>query len=230
MKSPLLFVSASLIMASLFISATHAATSDETVVATQSEAPQIPSTTAATVENPLLIENITAVDNMHILVSFNQPVIRESVRVRVTKQSDESNVRIESFTGGTDTMTIEIVLSDAIESNTAYKMTVISAISENGIIIKDGADALKEFTTPADLAEYMPPLELNAPTNPNAVIIANESTGTVETTALPSVDTSETASPAESATELPLTGMDTSIFLAIAGVLALLFVLRRRQA
>lgn len=229
MKSSLYSIVIGLLIAPLLLSTAHAASGDESVTPTQSEAPQIPTATVDTMESPLLVEDITAVDDMHILVTFNQAVIRESVRVRVTKQSDESNVRIGTFTGGTDNQTIEIVLTDTLEANTAYKMTVISAISESGIIIKDGADALKEFTTGIDLMQYAP-IELNAPTNPNAVIVDAASTGATETNMLPKSETEEEISPSETATELPLTGMDTSIFLAIAGVLALIFILRRRQA
>lgn len=177
-------------------------------------------------ENALLVDSINTPDDAHIVLKFNQSIISESVRVRVTKQSDESNVRIESFTGGEDTSSIKIILSDILEANTAYKITIISAISDEWVIIKDGADWLKEFTTPTDLARFAPAIELNAPTNPNAVIIATETM----TWSVPDQVPTTTSSISETTEELPLTGIDSTIFVIIAGILWLILVIRRRQA
>ena len=134
------------------------------------------------------MDSIVATDNMHITVTFNQNIIRESVRVRVAKQSDESNIRIESSDEATDTLAMSVTLTDVLEADTAYKMTIISAISEAGVIIKDGADGIKEFTTPVDLVIFAP--ELNAPSNPNAVMI-DEVTATGVETETPEMTPSE---------------------------------------
>lgn len=192
-----------------------------------------PSTEATTqVENPLLLDSIEAIDDMHIVVRFNQNIIPESVRVRIAKQSDESNIRIEKFGTGADALSIIVTLTDALVANTAYKMTIISAISESGIIIKDGADGLKEFTTPTDLVQYVLP-ELNAPSNPNAVMVTPvESTGSEVATSMQPIETvtDSDMSPSETAEELPLTGVDSTLFLVIAAVLGWLLLFRRRQA
>ena len=52
----------------------------------------------ATVENPLLVVGTSVEDDTHLMVNFNQDVIQESVRIRVTKQSDGSNVKIDTLT------------------------------------------------------------------------------------------------------------------------------------
>ncbi len=192
---------------------------------------------AITVENPLLVDTIESIDTKHVNVVFNQPIIRESVRVRITKQNDDSNVRIESFTGSADNSTVQVILTDSIEADTAYKMTIVSAISEDGVIIKDGADGLKEFTTPVDLQEYSEEIpvivELNAPSNPNAIIVA--ATGSSQTESTPTMvatNTGETETPSPSSTteELPPAGANPLIYLAIAGSIAFILLIRRRHA
>ncbi len=216
MKSPILALvlgSVLLLSTSLII---HAETGDLTGTWTNNEV-----SSSNSIENPLLIDSITTPDDAHIILKFNQSIIWESVRVRIVKQSDESNVRIESFTWGETPDSIEIVLSDILEADTSYKMTIISAISDGWVIIKDGADGLKEFTTPVNLARFAPEIVLNAPSNPNAVIIA----GTGNT-----VTKEVKPSPSETTEELPLTGVDSTIFIIIAAIIGLFVILRRRQA
>jgi LPXTG-motif cell wall-anchored protein len=189
------------------------------------------STTGTTVssETPLLVETITAIDDSHITLVFNQDIIRESVRVRITQQSDEQNVRIESFTGGADANSISVTLSDTLQTSTSYKMTIISAISDIGIIIKDGADGIKEFTTPTTLKKYAP--TLNAPSNPTAIIASGSSIGTGSTGAImKSGESQKDPTPSETTDELPLTGVNSTIFAVLAGAIALLVIARRRRA
>lgn len=215
----------SLVLGSIFLMASsislYAESWDVDVVST------IDVDSSIVIENPLLVESITTPDDAHIILQFNQPIIQESVRARITKQMNESNVRIESFTWGADNQSIQIILSDILEADTAYKMTVISAISDGGIIIKDGADGLKEFTTPKDLARFAPEIVLNAPNNPNAVVIT--ATGGENTQASSGVVTEEPKLVSETAEELPLTGIDTTLFVIIASVLAFILIVRRRQ-
>jgi hypothetical protein len=184
--------------------------------------------TSLPIEKPLLVAEITPVDDSHITLTFNQDVIRESVRVRVTKQSDESNVRIESFTGGADAKSISVTLADTLETSTSYKMTIISAISDAGIIIKDGADGIQEFTTPTTLKKYS--LTLNAPTNPTAVMATGSKVGTGSTGAVLPKSTDVKVAPSETTDELPLTGVDTTLFAVLALAIALFIISRRRRA
>jgi hypothetical protein len=89
MKSSLFSVVSAFVLSLVFVLSLSAATGDSTGEVT----------TSLPIENPLLVEKITTIDDSHITLTFNQDIIRESVRVRVTKQSDEQSVRIESFTG-----------------------------------------------------------------------------------------------------------------------------------
>ncbi len=217
MKSSLLSLVSAFVISFVFVSALSAATGDSDTG------------TSLPIENPLLVEKITAVDDSHITLTFNQDVIRESVRVRVTKQSDEQSVRIESFTGGSDAKSINITLSDTIETSTSYKMTIISAISDAGIIIKDGADGIKEFTTQTTLKKYS--LTLSAPTNPTAVMASGSKVGSGSTgTVLPKPnDVKKTPTPSETAKELPLTGVNSTLFVILAAAIALFVIARRRR-
>lgn len=179
-------------------------------------------------DGSLLVDSITSVDDAHIVVEFNQEIITESVRVRITRQDDDSNVRIESFTGTQDPKSINIILSDILEPDTSYKMTIISAISQEGVIIKDGADGLKEFTTPENLAKFAP-VELNAPTNPNAVIVTGTGIEPKKVEVKTEVVPAEVKNPSETAVELPLSWMDSTIFLLVASILALGLILRKKR-
>lgn len=223
MKSSAFLLVSGILLSLVSLTWAYAASGDtETASQTSTES-------VVTIETPLLVETIKVEDDAHVTVVFNQDIIRESVRVRISKQSDESNVRIESFTGGTDARSVSVILADTLNFDTAYKMTIISAISEDGIIIKDGADGIKEFTTPVDLKKYEEaPIVLNAPNNPNAVLVA--SSGSTDTVASSGTNLPKpaTVTPSETTDELPLTGMDSTIFIAIAAALGLILILRRR--
>ncbi len=216
MKSSILNV----ILVSFLVLSTTLVTRAESEESINTE--QSVTTTGIIAYDPLLVDSIEAIDDMHINLKFNQDIIEESVRVRITKQSDESNVRIGSFSGMQDKNTISIILSDTLEPTTAYKLTIISAISDNGVIIKDGADGLKEFTTQADLpksvTESSPEIELNAPTNPNAVMIESKN-DTKTGSENPNPESVVQVNSVETVEELPLTGVDTTIFVIIAGIL-----------
>jgi hypothetical protein len=226
MKSSILTV----ILVSFLVLSTALVTQAENEESTKTE--QSVTTTGIIAYDPLLVDSIKAIDDMHIALKFNQDIIKESVRVRITKQSDESNVRIGSFSGMQDKNTISIILSDILEPTTAYKLTIISAISDNGVIIKDGADGLKEFTTQEDLPKFItestPEIEFNAPTNPNAVMIESKK-DTKTGSENPNLESVVQVNSVETVEELPLTGIDTTIFVIIAGVLWLILIARRRQ-
>jgi hypothetical protein len=217
MKSSLFSVVSAFALSLVFVSSLSAASGDSVT------------STSLPAENPLLVAEIMPVDDSHITLVFNQDIIRESVRVRVTKQSDESNVRIESFTGGKDNKSINITLADTIDTSTSYKMTIISAISDAGIIIKDGADGIKEFTTATTLKKYS--LTLSAPTNPTAIMTVASKSGTLSSgTTMKPVSAKKEIPPSETTTELPLTGVDSTLFMILAGAIALFIIARRRRA
>lgn len=175
-----------------------------------------------TVENPLLVAGTSVEDDTHLMVNFNQEVIQESVRIRVTKQSDGSNVKIDTLTWATsgDKKTVAVVFSDLLEPNTTYKITIVSAISQSGVVIKDGADALYEFSTSSTLKRSTP--ILNAPANPNAVIVTTK-TGSENTL-------TGTNAEKQQIEELPLTGMNPALFLLIALLIAFWIVSLRKKA
>ena len=76
---------------------------------TQTVSPMLSAT--GTLENPLLVVDTVVVDDAHVDLSFNQDVVLESVRVRITKQSDGANVKIDTITGsllGKNTVTVNL--------------------------------------------------------------------------------------------------------------------------
>lgn len=183
-------------------------------------------TGSSTTEAPLILDTITTQDDAHILVSFNQNIVAEAVRVRISKQSDGSNVKVEKVTSVVEApKSVLVSLSDILGEGSTYTLTVLSAISEGGVVIKEGADASKEFTTPIPLKKSI--LTFNAPANPNAAIASTGSAPAVE--ALPVTASGKEAAKTEpTAKELPLTGMNPILFLIIAWGLALAFIVRRK--
>lgn len=180
-------------------------------------------TSSGETESPLILDSITVQDDMHVLVSFNQSIVVEAVRVRITKQSDGSVMKIDKVTSVVDApKSVLVALSDVLEEWATYTLTVMSAISEGGVVIKEGADALKEFTAPAPLKKSL--VTFNAPSNPNAVIAVVATGSTPTATASGKASTT----PTTDVKELPLTGMNPIIFLIIAGGLALLLISRRK--
>lgn len=197
------FLKISLALALIFISPMVSHGADEATGATD--------TTATTTETPLILESITVQDDMHVLVSFNQTIVTEAVRVRVSKQSDGSSLKIDKVTSVVDTpKSVLVALSDVLEEGGTYSMTVMSAISEGGVVIKEGADAIKEFTATAPLKKSL--VVFNAPSNPNAAIAATGGSTSVPTQAASTGTTAVSAT----ATELPLTGMNPLLLIILA--------------
>ncbi len=124
----------------------------------------------------LSLDSISVVDDLHVNVTFSEMVDISTLKLKLTKQSDNSNIKLASLTGSLEGQNdIIITLESELQEGSAYTLTVISAIGENGSVITDGALALRDFITPMPLKKYE--VVLNAPSNPNAVQI---STGTTE--------------------------------------------------
>ena len=81
--------------------------------------------------NMLFLTGITVEDDMHIQMDFTQNIVVESLRIRIAKQSDGTNIKIDSLTGVLDKpMSVYVSLVDTLEAGEAYTMTVISALSD----------------------------------------------------------------------------------------------------
>lgn len=190
------------------------------------KAEDILGTGSSTQENPLILDAITTQDDMHVMVSFNENIVAEAVRVRITKQSDGSIVKTEKITAVTDIpRNVLISLTDTLQEGGTYTITILSAISEGGTVIKEWADAVKEFTVPIPLKKSL--LTFNAPSNPSAVIT---NTGIQTTPAKEDTNSGKITTPEITVKELPLTGMNPIIFLVIASGLAFLLVSSRKKA
>jgi hypothetical protein len=179
--------------------------------------------------NDLTIANIITQDDAHVTVEFNQNIIPASVRLRITKQSSGENIKLDSITGSTLTPTsVDVKLTDLLEEGSSYTLTIVSAISEDGIVIKDGAQALKEFS-PSIPLKRSSLITFNAPTNPNAVIVKETPPATV--TPAKTIPTTVTQSGAVvKDQELPLTGTNPILFVFIALAFSFALLLKRKKA
>ncbi len=197
---------------------------------------------------PLALEKVTAVAAKQIQISFTDSVMTDSVLVRINKQSDNSSLLTQSIvssqTGSLTDKVLTVNLRDALEENSSYRLTVISAISENGVNIKEGVDAVQEFSTEI----FDVPETLNAPTNENAVL-TSESTGTTTSSTvvapLPEISAGSTGAAlsesgsststgetmlVDEADALPATGVNPLILLVFVLPIVILFAMKRRRA
>jgi hypothetical protein len=102
-------------------------------------------------------------------------------------------------------------MNDPLEAGVAYTMIIVSAISDTAVIIRDGADALKEFTTPVPLKSSTP-ITFNAAASKTTTV--SKSPDSTSTT-LASADSKKPVI-SNTTQELPLTGMNPFIFMIIA--------------
>lgn len=173
---------------------------------------------------------------MHISVTFSSPVDLTTLKLKIIKQSDNSALKILSLSGVMNTpTTTRINLETNLIPSTAYTLTVISAVGNDGSVIRDGALALKEFVTSASLQKYED--ILNAAPNPNAILVQSGMnpvpsvvTPAPKTTPIPTISPVIKKDPILVVKELPLTGMNPFFLLIIILPLVLFFVRRKRQS
>jgi hypothetical protein len=162
-------------------------------------------------------------------MDFTQNIVVDSVRLRIAKQTDGTNIKVDSLTGILDSpMSLTVTLSDLLESGEAYTMTVISALSDKWVTITEGTDALSEFRAPDPLKKSL--VVFDAAPNPTAatVVVTEEEPETVTTETAASESKDEETPPVPENSELPLTGMNPIIFIIISGILALGLILRKK--
>lgn len=123
-------------------------------------------------ETPLLLSTITVNDGMKITLIFNQAIRVESLRVRIIDQATNESAKIASITGSLDPMAAIIKTAGPLTAGASYVLTITSALSTTDMTINAGIDSIREFAVPVSLAGA----SLNAPSNPNAVIVATGKT------------------------------------------------------
>ena len=74
---------------------------------------------------------MTVEDDMHVRLDFTENIVTESVRIRIAKQTDGTNIKVESLTGVMDDpKATYVTLVDLLEAGESYTITVISALSD----------------------------------------------------------------------------------------------------
>lgn len=194
---------------------------------------------AASVAAPLSVASVKVTDTNHVRINFSEAVDPESVVLKITKQSDNSTIKLDSIQKIEGSpQSIELVLDDELVEASSYTLTVIAGIGVSGSTIIDGASALLDFITPSPLKVAWEET-LNAPANPSAVLTENPPSSSSSVTPTnntsssnnqprqptPTVDEDEWGpTPTE---ELPLTGPNTLFFLLLSVPLAYIFLKRK---
>ncbi len=177
--------------------------------------------------------SIAVQDDTHLDITFSLPVSLDTLKLKIVKQSDASSVKIVSLSGSAENPSIiQVTLETVLLPGTAYTLTVVSAVGNDGSVIRDGALALKDFVTPSPLPVYV--AILSAAPNPNAVLVktGSETPQPVLTTKeIPTVTPQVVVKkdPKVEIIELPLTGMNP-LFLLIVIFPLVLFILRKKKA
>lgn len=182
--------------------------------------------------------SVKVTDNKHIRINFSEAIDPESVVLKITKQSDNSAVTLDSISPVDDNkQSVDLTLDDVLVEASSYTLTIIAGIGVSGSTITDGASALLDFITPSPLKVWGDET-LNAPSNPNAVLTEPTSTTPLLIQQTPPASSSGKTDPAPvkqveapapvPTEELPLTGPNTLFFLMVSIPLAY-FLIRRRS-
>ena len=127
--------------------------SDELMVMTEATASGATATgIASTPTASLAIKDLTVVDDSNISLSFNSDLSNDTVKVKITKTSDNSDVVVGTVTKDEKMAnTVNISMVSKLSPSSAYTLTVLSAKDASGNIIQEGVSGLKEFKTLATL-------------------------------------------------------------------------------
>jgi methionine-rich copper-binding protein CopC len=82
---------------------------------------------AAAVATPLSVSSVKVTDNQHVRINFSESIDPESVVLKITKQSDNSTIKLDSIKkidGSPES--IELVLDDELVEASSYTLTVIA--------------------------------------------------------------------------------------------------------
>lgn len=85
----------------------------------------------------LVLLTVIPEDNLHVQVRFSEPVDLLTAKLKLTKQSDNSTLKIASLTGGSQENIIVMNLETELQEGSAYTLTVVSAVGESGSVIRD---------------------------------------------------------------------------------------------
>ncbi|MBC7503397.1 LPXTG cell wall anchor domain-containing protein [Candidatus Gracilibacteria bacterium] len=189
-----------------------------------------PTATTQSSEKPLLLSTVTVSDASHVSLLFNQAIRIDSLRVRIIDQSTNESVKVLSITGALDPMTAVLETSTSLTAGASYVLTITSALSTTDMTIKAGIDSIREFAVPVTVKGAV----LNAPTNPNAVIVATGTSISPKPTMTQSGTVKSTATGAmvisQDTKSLPATGTPTTVLILLAAVSALALLLMRKRA
>lgn len=77
----------------------------------------------------LSLVSIEPIDDMHLQVTFSEPVDLQTLKLNIKKQSDNSTLRFASINPITDRpSTVDVTLENELEEGSAYTLTIVSAI------------------------------------------------------------------------------------------------------
>lgn len=156
------------------------------------------------------------------MLTFNQPIKTDSVRVAIENQTTKESLKIAQYIPIQDTSSVEIVLENNLETSTSYRLTVNTATSLDEKTISAGVNAIKEFISPSqfasDIAVAKPQVNISA-TSTASTIQVKESAVSAES--MNSFTKTSSESSSKEPEVLPATGLETTIFFAIAAILAI---------
>lgn len=130
--------------------------------ATGSEAP-----TAAN-ESSFALNAVTPKDTRTVVLEFTSDVGSDPVQVKLQKTQNSATIEVtKTEVDSANPKNVILTLGSDLETESSYSLTVVSAKDSAGNNIPEGINAIKEFTTLADLAKpegetAAPETDLNA--------------------------------------------------------------------
>ncbi len=179
------------------------------------------SASGATAATNFKLSAVTVVNDMTLHVDFSSPLSPTTpVSVKLTKTVDTSSVVVQSIaTDSANASRAVVILSTPLDPSSSYSLVVIQAKDTSGASISQGVNAIKEFTTTANLVKMA------------TAATASGTTGSGAEVALNAAPTEGSGALATNGT-LPATGTQETLLLVLAALVALAIVsfVRSRKA
>lgn len=114
---------------------------------------------AASSNTALAIKDIGVSDDKTLSLSFNMPLASDSVQVKITKTSDNSDVVVGTVVNdATNPNSVTVTTISPLSASSSYTLTVLTAKDTMGNNIQEGVSGIKEFTTTEALKLTTPAL------------------------------------------------------------------------
>lgn len=182
------------------------------------------SATTQTVTWWLSISNINVIDDKNLSIDFNNQLSDELIQIKITKNSNSSDIIIESINkDSTNGNKVNVKTSTVLEKSSSYTLTVITAKDINWNNIQEWINWIKEFATDENIKQSSESLSTLPQNTTETGVTLNSADIKIDT----STGSSTTAT-AETLAKTP-TGTKENLLIGLALILSFSIIYRYRK-